>query len=121
MTQSLGDAAGLGASAYSSDDVLCMMYGVDVDKEDAKHKVALSADGGRWPRFGRRRGRGRGRPAAGRVPATTSNSNVGGESNAGGSNVGVADLFRNIWSAIIGVWQKTKKGIQDGRRRSRRV
>ena len=46
VTQSLGDAAGVGASAYSSDDVLCMMYGVDVDKEDAKHKVAFfSVDG----------------------------------------------------------------------------
>ena len=46
VTQSLGDAAGLGASAYSSDDVLCMMYGVDVDKEDAEHKVAFfSVDG----------------------------------------------------------------------------
>ena len=51
MTQSLGDAAGLGASAYSSDDVLCMMYGVDVDKEDAEHKVAFfSVDGAVKPR-----------------------------------------------------------------------
>ena len=111
VTQSLGDAAGLGASAYSSDDVLCMMYGVDVDKEDAKHKVAFfCVDGAVAGRDSIAAAAAAAADlAAGRVPATTSNSNVGGESNAGGSNVGVADLFRNIWSAVIGVLAKDEK------------
>ena len=111
VTQSLGDAAGLGASAYSSDDVLCMMYGVDVDKEDAKHKVAFfCVDGAVASRDSIAAAAAAAADlAAGRVPATTSNSNVGGESNAGGSNVGVADLFRNIWSAVIGVFAKDEK------------
>jgi len=112
VTQSLGDAAGLGASAYSSDDVLCMMYGVDVDKEDAKHKVAFfCVDGAVAGRDSiAAAATAAADLAAGRVPATTSNSNVGGESNAGGSNVGVADLFRNIWSAVVGVFAKDIKG-----------
>lgn len=111
VTQSLGDAAGLGASAYSSDDVLCMMYGVDVDKEDAKHKVAFfCVDGAVAGRDSIAAAAAAAADlAAGRVPAPprvpTSNSNAGGESNAG-----VADLFRNMWSAVVGIFAKDEKG-----------
>ena len=100
VTQSLGDAAGLGASAYSSDDVLCMMYGVDVDKEDAKHKVAFfSVDGAILSCDSIAAAASAAADlAAGRVPATSS-----GDSNVGGGG-GVAVLFRNIWSAIVGVF-----------------
>lgn len=101
VTQSLGDAAGVGASAYSSDDVLCMMYGVDVDKEDAKHKVAFfSVDGAILSCDSIAAAASAAADlAAGRVPATSS-----GDSNVGGGGGGVAVLFRNIWSAIVGVF-----------------
>ena len=105
VTRSLGDAAGLGASAYSSDDVLCMMYGVDVDKEDAEHKVAFFCVDGAVAGCDSIASAAAAAAdlAAGRVPAPPrTTSNVGGESNAGRSS-GVADLFRNIWSRLGGL------------------
>ena len=110
VTQSLGDAAGLGASAYSSDDVLCMMYGVDVDKEDAEHKVAFfSVDGAVADASAVAAAASAAADlAAGRVPApvaTTSRPRPGdSDASPGGW---VAALFRNIWSAAVGVFGKT--------------
>ena len=89
VDQSLGDAAGIGASAYSSDDVLCMMYGVDMDKEDAKHKVAFfSVDGAVMPSSSLRAA-----AIAAAKPGTSSN-----ESND-------QTFFQNIWSAIVGAFK----------------
>ena len=90
VDQSLGDAAGIGASAYSSDDVLCMMYGVDMDKEDAKHKVAFfSVDGAVMNPASLRAA-----SLAAAKPGTSSD-----ESNDS------SNFFQNIWSAIVGAFK----------------
>ena len=108
VTQSLGDAAGLGASAYSSDDVLCMMYGVDVDKEDAEHKVAFfSVDGAVADATAVAAAAAAAADlAAGRVPAPIATTSRPGDSDASPGG-GVAAIFRNIWSAVVGVFGKT--------------
>ena len=108
VTQSLGDAAGLGASAYSSDDVLCMMYGVDVDKEDAEHKVAFfSVDGAVADATAVAAAASAAADlAAGRVPAPIATTSRPGDSDASPGG-GVAAIFRNIWSAVVGVFGKT--------------
>ena len=91
VDQSLGDAAGIGASAYSSDDVLCMMYGVDMDKEDAKHKVAFfSVDGAVMNPASLRAA-----SLAAAKPGTSSDDISNDSSN----------FFQNIWSAIVGAFK----------------
>ena len=91
VDQSLGDAAGIGASAYSSDDVLCMMYGVDMDKEDAKHKVAFfSVDGAVMPSSSLRAA-----AIAAAKPGTSSDDISNDSSN----------FFQNVWSAIVGAFK----------------
>jgi len=91
VDQSLGDAAGIGASAYSSDDVLCMMYGVDMDKEDAKHKVAFfSVDGAVMDSSSLRAA-----AIAAAKPGTSSDDISNDSSN----------FFQNIWSAIVGAFK----------------
>ena len=90
VDQSLGDAAGIGASAYSSDDVLCMMYGVDMDKEDAKHKVAFfSVDGAVM------------NPASLRA-ASLAAAKPGTSSD---ESKNTSNFFQNIWSAIVGAFK----------------
>ena len=91
VDQSLGDAAGIGASAYSSDDVLCMMYGVDMDKEDAKHKVAFfSVDGAVMNPASLRAA-----SLAAAKPGTSSDDISNDSSN----------FFQNVWSAIVGAFK----------------